>query len=209
MDILTFLQRARDVHVLEPASQRSELRAEASFISWQQSVGGASIYGGALRLFGTQHNAELPPMQEWNSDTGWRSAFTTKRDLPVFFGEDAFGVQFSISQNQNILRFFPDVGKSEDLGINLSEFFDAIVEDPDATLSLSFYLQCTQKFGVPRLNEHFAFIVELSVGGSLSIENVEVVPAATHMRAAAQIANQVGDDKVGTLYRPPNTSGRR
>ena len=168
---------------------------------WSE-CGGGIAYDGALRLFPFSSNRDLASFGEWNSTNGWRSGY---RDLAAgwsCFGEDAFGSQYLVSAGATpkVALFFAETGEMEELGVDPAEFLQMIVDDPENTIWLSLYQACVEQYGDLSLRRHFALCVESALGGKMSVENVRPMDSLEHMRALAEIAEQIRDVPIGTKF---------
>ena len=136
------------------------------------------LQSGALRFYaqGTRHD--------------WISFYGNLVKKPLsFFAEDAFGIQFALL-NGAVAVFQPETAELESLGMTTSEFYQVMVNDPEGTLSWSLYQSAVDLFGKPASDQHFAFKVELALGGQPVIENIEIINSAEHFKMMASIAKQ-------------------
>lgn len=115
-----------------------------------------------------------------------------------FFAEDAFGIQFALI-NGVVAVFQTETAELEPIGMTPSEFYQAILNDPEGTLSWSLYKTAVQLLGKPSSEQHFAFKVELALGGQPVIENIEIINSFDHFKMMASIAKQIKDVPIGTI----------
>jgi hypothetical protein len=167
------------------------------------SAGGVSAFGGALRLFPCSEGREIPSVNQWNVEDGWRAAFGTLAPKWLSVGEDAFGTQYLLSPDQSEMAlFWPETGEVEALQVSPHEFLSMIAKNPDNTVSLSLYEACCARFGPLALGRHFAFKVETALGGKAELGNVSPMDALEHMVALGKIATQIGNAEIGTAFLP-------
>lgn len=117
-----------------------------------------------------------------------------------FFAEDAFGVQFA-SINGNVGVFQPETAELELLEMTQTEFYQTIVDDLEGTISWSLYQEGVRLLGKPSSSQHFAFKVELALGGQPVVENMVILDSIEHFKIMASIAKQIKDIPVGTVMR--------
>ncbi len=148
---------------------------------------GEILQSGALRFYAPDKRHD------------WLSFYGSLVKEPLsFFAEDAFGVQFALI-NGDVAIFQTETAELETLGMAQSEFYQTILNDPDGTLSWSLYKTAVQLLGKPSSDQHFAFKVELALGGQPVIENIEIINSFDHFKMMASIAKQIKDVPIGTI----------
>lgn len=173
------------------------------YSEWLRVYNGAVAFGGALRLFPAQSSGGLLSAGEWNDVSTWREAYgAVASGRQLFFGEDAFGVQFGLSPDSGLVRFWNETGDVEPLGLSLMEFFEVIRDDPDGTVSAGLYARAEEALGHLPLREHFAFKIETALGGEPVVENIARMASVEHMRACGHIAQQIKGMPLGTQVSP-------
>ncbi len=145
------------------------------------------IQSGALRFYAP------------NENHAWLSFYDNLINKPLsFFAEDAFGVQFALVDGI-VAIFQPETAELEIVGMTQTEFYQAILDDPEGTISWSLYQAAVHLFGKPSSDQHFAFKVELALGGKPAVENIAILDSAEHFKAMASIAKQIKDVHIGTV----------
>lgn len=170
-------------------------------------TGGLIAFGGALRLFPSVSTPELPSVADWNSPLGWRGAFGDLAPPWESVGEDAFGTQYLLSPDaKEVALFLSESADVERIGVSPSEFLGMILSDPSSTISLSLFRDCVARNGPISARNHFAFNVELAVGGLAKPENTSPMSAFLHMSALGKLARQIHGMELGTALTPVSES---
>lgn len=147
------------------------------------------IKSGALRIYAP------------NERHAWLSFYGDMIEKPLeFFAEDAFGVQFALIDG-NVGVFQPETAELGLLKMTQTEFYQMILDDTEGTLSWSLYQEAVRLLGKPSSNQHFAFKVELALGGQPVVENMVILNSAEHFKMMVGIARQIKDIPVGTVMR--------
>ena len=182
-----------------------ELLEEARGVSeefWIRT-GGLSAFGGALRIFPSKASVQLPSMAQWNDFEGWRGHYRHLAPRWPIIGEDSFGTQYLLDpEHEQVSIFWAETAEIEAVGVSPAEFLEMIIADPEETISLRLYQQCVGRYGELQLRQHFAFRVELAVGGSPEVNNIVVMTAAEHMVALASIALQIREIPLKSQLTP-------
>jgi hypothetical protein len=154
---------------------------------------GDVAFGGALRFYS-------------ESDDGWLKEIGGKYGelFPSlkFFAEDAFGVIYGLDSNNGATLFHADSADIEPLGITEEQFYKIICDDPEGTISYGFYEYCARSLRQIAVHEHFAFKVELALGGEMTLENVYICDRRSHFLGLAKVAKQIHAAPVGTRFNP-------
>lgn len=179
-----------------------EHHADVPDDSWLPT-GGFLAFGGALRMLPSRPRLPLPSVDTWNRPSTWKRHFRQLAPQWDAVGEDAFGTQYLLRPDgREMALFWPEDGTVERVGKTPAEFLAAIARDPDSTLLLPLFRSCVKRFGPLPPRAHFAFRVELAVGGKPEVRNVDVWDARQHLRVLAMIALQIHDLPQGTKLVP-------
>ena len=87
---------------------------------------GFYAFEGALHVFPSGPLALEVSLQEWNSDTLWRSCYGDMTEGCLFFAEDIFGCQFCIN-GREIFSFDPETGELTRLASSIDEWANMIL----------------------------------------------------------------------------------
>jgi hypothetical protein len=143
---------------------------------------------GNLRIF------EAPP--EWNALYG-----ETLGSLTIF-AETSFGVQYCVSEDGSVSILDPEIRHVQPSDLPRAEFLDVIESDPAYYLEQGLYDQCVSRFGMIGLNEHYASIIPIQIGGLQEVENIAVARSSDHMKRLAFLSLQNKDNPPGIQYHP-------
>lgn len=159
---------------------------------WILDTGGAVAFGGALRVFPPADCSGLYSVKKWNASTTWKARYGKKAPVNVLvFAEDAFGTQYYIDGEGMVGAFWSETGEQERFNLTVPEFLNSIVSDPNGTISASLYVEAIKEIGDLKISQHFAFKIELALGGKLEVANMVAMDSLRHMIALAKIAGQI------------------
>lgn len=161
---------------------------------------GISVYHGAFRLFGESSSAESTGLGDWNEVENWRFAWADRLDGFVLFGESAWGDQYAYRQEGDELE--PDVYFLEAISLEaepIAATFDQFVAEEFLPNAWEPYdvmtVAAVNRLGPIRFDQHWTYAPSLALGGAEDLANVVVLPAATAMRIAGDIAVGLRDDR--------------
>ncbi|SQD76790.1 T6SS immunity protein Tdi1 domain-containing protein [Moritella yayanosii] len=153
---------------------------------------GESAYSGALRFYDDS-------CSDWEYE--WGKLYGSMKPTFKLFAIDAFGTAYGLLSDENVAIFWSETGELEPIDANLEEFLGMILEDPYTTINYDLYISAVEHLGKPSFHEHFAFKVELALGGSLSVDNLTIMDSTKHFHSLAKIAFQINEIKVGSSIR--------
>jgi hypothetical protein len=107
---------------------------------------------------------------------------------------------YGLAADRTVAIFWPETGETERLDIDQTEFYRLIKQDPDGTINYSLYRQAVEKLGELSLGQHFAFKIELALGGQLDVDNVVMMDATEHMNMLGKLAQRISGLPVGTRF---------
>lgn len=152
---------------------------------------GAAAFKGALRFFD-------PDDDRWK--TSWGVSYGPLMPNIRLFASDAFGVMYGLDDDDKAVIFWSETAELERLGVTEEEFYRLIKQDPDGTISYGLHVDAEKIYGRLGLDQHFAFKIELAMGGELSVKNIMVMDAVAHMNALGKLAQRIRDIPVGTKF---------
>jgi hypothetical protein len=154
----------------------------------------------ALHLFplGTREN--ILDLQDWNSESLWRSEYKELASDCFFFAEDTFGSQFCFKEGQ-IHTFDPETGRTRIFASHLGEWAGKILDDynlytgyPVAHEWQRLHRPLTQG---ERLLPKTPFVFQ----GAYTVENLYALDCVEGMKLRASIAIQLRDLPDGSRVR--------
>lgn len=158
---------------------------------------------GYFHFFGTSGD-DAHSIGAWNQPDLWRKCYGDLVDDYYFFAEDIFGNQFGhkLSEtSEEVFMFWVDDGRVESFEADFVDFLVSTVYGTvafDEMRSLSKELQTKLDHKVPPFH-HITYRIPLLLGGrSDDLENLEITPAADHLRFSGQLVVQCRALPVGT-----------
>lgn len=134
--------------------------------------------------------------KKWKDDWGL-SYGNLIPDIRIF-ASDAFGLMYGLNENNEVTIFWSETGELEKLGINIETFYKRIIDNPDSTINLYLFKEAEKCLGKLNIHEHYAFKIELAMGGELSTDNLIICDSNVHMNQLGKIAQQISRLPVGT-----------
>jgi len=146
----------------------------------------------ALHIFPSHSTESDIGLDEWNSESLWRSEYKEMLGNCLFFAEDLFGSQFCIKDNK-VFTFDPETGEFEYLAENIEGWAQAIIEDYNALTGYPLAHEWQQNNGVLPSNKRLLPRVPFVAGGEFTLENLYLGSSVEGMQFRASIANQIKD----------------
>jgi hypothetical protein len=136
-------------------------------------------------------------LERWNDTTLWKGLYgDLTRDF-VFFAEDVLGGQFGIRHEQ-IHRFAPETGETEQFANNLEEWANKILDDYEYETGHPIAKKWQELHGPLNPGTRLFPRTPFVLGGEYSVDNLFALPAPEGMRYLADIYSQIADLPDGT-----------
>lgn len=152
---------------------------------------GHSAFGGALRFLDPD---DCSWKERWGQSYGYLAPNLR------FIAADAFGTMYGLDDAGKVAIFWAETGEVELLGVEPDKFFSMILEDTNGTINLDLYREAVRKIAGIGLQQHFAFKVEIALGGQLVVDNIMAMDADEHMRVLGSLAQQIHAVPVGSRF---------
>ena len=153
-------------------------------------VNGFYAFESALHVRASGLVPNEPNLQEWNADDLWRKRYGAMGAGHFFFGEDLFGGQFSIKDNQ-VFTFDPETGDAALFSSNLEEWADRVLLDHDVVTGFPLAHEWQLRHGSLPVGTRLVPKRPFVFGGEFSVENLYALDAVEAMRYRADIALQI------------------
>jgi len=158
---------------------------------------GVEVYGGYMRLFGTDSNDTVDCIL-WNHFDTWKFAWGNRCSNYWCFAETAWGDQYAYSLDSMRSRGDLSVYLLDALsmtprfvGSSFTEFLEKEFI-PSAKMPYdAMTVQGRQKFGLLAVNEHLVHVPSILLGGTEEINNVQKMNARSAMIFNGDIATQL------------------
>ena len=138
-------------------------------------------------------------LEEWNSETLWRSAYSGLTDSLYFFAEDIFGDQFCLSKNQSaIYRFDAERGETEKMAGSIHQWASIILSDYEFETGWPLAKSWQEKNGALQLGARLQPKIPFVYGGEYSIDNLWAGDAVKGMLFKGEIALKIRNLPPGT-----------
>lgn len=146
----------------------------------------------ALHIFPSHSTGSDIGLDEWNSESLWRSEYKEMLGDCLFFAEDLFGSQFCIKDSK-VFTFDPETGEFEYLAENIEGWAQAIVEDYNVLTGYPLAHEWQKNNGVLPSNKRLLPKIPFVAGGEFTLENLYLGSSVEGMKFRASIANQIKD----------------
>lgn len=141
-------------------------------------------------------------LEDWNSDTLWRSAYDDLTKDLFFFAEDIFGDQFCLAaKHKGIFRFYAETAEKTVIAESLEQWANVLLANYEVetgwTLAHNWQVQKGQlQFG-QRLQPKIPFVY----GGEYALDNLWAGDAVKGMLFKGEVAIKLKDLPDGTRVR--------
>jgi len=136
-------------------------------------------------------------LSHWNDPDTWHSQYGDIVEGHVFFAEDIFGEQFSVSSN-GIFRFNPEIGSFEFVASDLEHWAQRILTDHRTETGWPLAHEWQVAHGPLAPGQRLVPATPFFMGGEYTIKNLLALDAVTGMRLRADIYQQTKDLPDGT-----------
>jgi hypothetical protein len=127
-------------------------------------------------------------LEEWNADSLWRSGYQDLAEGLIFFAEDIFQNQFSLS-TRGVLRFFSETGATAVMSDSIEGWAENILGDRKSTAWLLASKWQAENGPLP-IGKRLMPKIPFFLGGEYSIENLWAGDSIEGMRFKADLALQ-------------------
>jgi len=151
---------------------------------------GFYAFESALHVFPlTRDPAAGLNLEEWNSDSLWRSDYGDLTTGLLFFAEDVFQDQFCLSAN-GVLRFDAETGGSKPLAGSLEQWADGLLRDRNRETGWTFAHKWQLENGTLPHGKRLMPKTPFFLGGAYTLDNLWAGDAVEGIRFKADLAMQ-------------------
>src|SRR5258708_25806073 len=141
-------------------------------------------------------------LEEWNSETLWKSAYKGMTNGLLFFGEDVFGDQFCLSKSDSgVFHFDAEYGSANLVAPSMEKWAELISSDYEAQTGWRSAHEWQAEHGPLGLGQRVQPKIPFSYGGDYSLQNLWAGDAVKGMLFKAEVALKVRDLPAGTELR--------
>jgi hypothetical protein len=157
----------------------------------------------ALHVFPLKSDiTETMTLEDWNSQTLWRSAYDDLTKGLLFFAEDVFGDQFCMSSCQcSVLRFDAERGETAAMADSIEKWADAILSDYAVQTGWPLAKEWQEKNGALPLGARLQPKIPFVYGGEYALDNLWQGDAVEGMLFKGEIALKIRNLPPGTQIR--------
>jgi hypothetical protein len=161
---------------------------------------------GFMRLYGVRLASACIDIVKWNAPETWRDCYESSVEGLVFFACNAVGGQFALDLSEpkgsDYMTVYFDGENRTAYGLaeTSREFIDSTLFDEELAPLLLYrdlYREAIAKFGRLPEDHIFGFAQPLSLGGSDTVNNVDVVLPNVHLSFLGQVTSGLSQDPEG------------
>jgi len=164
-------------------------------------INGFFLFNAGVQVFRAGEQGIGPELVAWNTDTTWKDTYESMADDLFCFGQDLFGVQFGIYDNEDVVTFNPETAEMTALGPSLEDWAAWLLEDPDVRGAAGFAKAYQDENGALEPDQRLIPLQFFIGGGSYDFDNLVARDAALAMRIRGPIAQKVHDLPEGAVVR--------
>lgn len=161
---------------------------------------GFHAFESALHFFPSNDSPSSVGLDDWNSDSGWRSEFGELADGCLFFAEDVFGGQFCLKDGR-VWQFDPETGELTLLGESLEEWAAAVLGDFAFLTGHPVAREWQLLHGPLPAKMRLVPKVPFVLGGPFSVSNLSPMDSERAMRVRGNLARQISNLPDGEKIR--------
>jgi hypothetical protein len=152
---------------------------------------GFYAFESALHVFPSGSATELT-LEWWNGDALWRDAYGDLADGLLFFAEDIFGGQFTLS-DRGVGAFDPETGEVSIIGKDIQSWAAAILREPETLTGYPLAQRWQRLHGPVAPGRRLAPKVPFVAGGPFEVDNLASIDSVESLRFHAHLATQIRD----------------
>jgi len=138
-------------------------------------------------------------LEDWNSDTLWRSGYGDLTNGFLFFAEDIFGDQFCISTSRaGVFRFDAESGETTFMASSMEGWADRILSNYAVETGWFLAHRWQAEQGALQLGTRLQPKIPFVYGGAYALENLWAGDATEGMLFKGEVALKVKDLPEGT-----------
>jgi len=164
-----------------------------------QKKNGFYCFENALHVFPIS-SRDCMSLEEWNSDSLWRTGYGELADGLLFFAEDIFQRQFCLSE-EGVIRFDSETGKRTPMAVTIENWAEKLLQNYAAETGWRFASQWQAQNGHVPPGKRLMPKIPFFLGGAYSLENLWIGEAVEGMRFKADLALQTRDVPDGSKVR--------
>jgi hypothetical protein len=162
---------------------------------------GFYAFEGALHVLADREAPGEVGLERWNSPDLWRGHYGDLANGHVFFAEDVFGGQFSLSGG-GVVTWDPETGESETLARDVEGWASALLDDFEGLTGQPLAHEWQKANRPLALGERLVPVTPFVLGGEFSIENLRAMEdAVAAMRVRGDVAVQLAGLPEGATVR--------
>ncbi len=161
---------------------------------------GFYAFENALLVRPLHTNGMVLGVNEWNAPETWKNNFNLNLSDHIFFAENIFGEQFSLSED-GVFLFDPELGELKQIANNLEIWAQEILADSDYLTGYLLAHDWQLEHGKLPLGSRLLPRQPFVLQGSFSTDNLVMKPDVEGMKIRAQLADKIANMSDGTtLY---------
>jgi hypothetical protein len=182
-----------------PASWQPYMLGAELFRMFQQK-NGFYVYEQALHIFPLGSDVtNTMTLEEWNSDTLWRSAYDGLTEGLLFFAEDVFGDQFCLSRlHSGIFHFDGEHGSTDFVAASIEGWADLMLRDYEVQTGWTLAHEWQNKNGALGLGQRLQPKIPFAYGGEYVLENLWAGDAVKGMLFKGEVSLKIRNLRPGT-----------
>ncbi len=137
----------------------------------------------------TSYEKEMT-LSRWNSFCLWRHEYGDLYGNVLFFGEDAFGDQFCLSDGQ-VCSFDAETGELKALGRNLEQWAERILEEYGPLTGYALMHQWQEQHGPFPIGARLMPKTPFVLGGQYTLDNLYNLASVSAMKSRGNLARQI------------------
>lgn len=153
---------------------------------------GFYCFEGALHVFPTLSHGGHTGLEAWNGTELWRYEYGGLVEGMLFFAEDVFGNQFTLSDDA-VCTFDAETAEVEQIAGSVADWIGQVLDDFELLTGFPLAHQWQTQCGALQVEHRLVPKVPFVLGGEYAVENLYACKAAAGMRARGNLARQLLD----------------
>jgi hypothetical protein len=145
-------------------------------------------------------SSDCVSLEDWNSDSLWRSRYLDLAAGLLFFAEDVFQDQFCLS-TKGVLRFNSECGTTSPMATSIEDWAEKVVQNYSRETGWLLASKWQKAHGPLPLGKRLLPKIPFCLGGAYSLDNLWAGEAVAGMRFKADLAIKTKDLPEGSQVR--------
>lgn len=161
-------------------------------------LNGFFAFNSGIHIFHVGDDDRCTSLLTWNDEATWQETYQGLADSLFCFGQDIFGTQFAVRNNEKVVVWNPETCEDEESFDTLEDWAAWLLEDPNVNGAAGFAKEYQDAKGALEMNQRLVPLRLFMLGGAYDQDNLVPRDAVEGMKIRGPLAKKVHDLPDGT-----------